>query len=240
MNKKINIEKINKFPANKFKHINFLNLISKDISKRKYKIIVLDDDPTGVQTVHNVPKRIFVKSIDNEKKIGIIIVGSFVKKSTEQLNYLIENSDNIHPILLNIDNLFKNTQSEIEKVINITINSINKNKTPLIYTSRKLKIGKGEAQNIFISRTISDCLASIIKNIKIKPKYIITKGGITSSDIATKALKVKKALVLGQIYPGIPVLKISNPVKFRNLPLIIFPGNVGDKRTLLKIYNDLK
>ncbi|MCL5073425.1 MAG: hypothetical protein M1308_21420, partial [Actinobacteria bacterium] len=79
-----------------------------------------------------------------------------------------------------------------------------------------------------------------IIRIKIKPDYLITKGGITSSDIITKALGVKKALVLGQLYPGIPVLKISAPEKFLNLPIIIFPGNVGDKNTLLEIYNKVR
>lgn len=53
------MEKFNSFPINNFKHINFLNLIredieKEDIEKRLYKIIILGDDPTGVQTVHNV------------------------------------------------------------------------------------------------------------------------------------------------------------------------------------------
>ena len=63
----------------------------------------------------------------------------------------------------------------------------------------------------------------------------MAKGGITSSDVATKALKVKKAIVLGQVKPGIPVWRCGNESKFPSIPFIIFPGNVGENNTLTQI-----
>ena len=53
---------------------------------------------------------------------------------------------------------------------------------------------------------ISDAVTSVIGQLHVKPAYIIAKGGITSSDVGTKALKVKKALVMGQIQKGIPAV----------------------------------
>ncbi|MCL5772445.1 MAG: hydroxyacid dehydrogenase, partial [Actinobacteria bacterium] len=142
-----------------------------------------------------------------KNRIGLVVVGSFVKKSTEQLDLLLKNGKNIKPILLDINKVFENSEDEVEKITNVAINSLNINKTPVIYTSRELKTGKTDFKNINIGNNISSCLVSIIKRIiiriKIKPDYLITKGGITSSDIITKALGVKKALVLGQLYPGI-------------------------------------
>ncbi len=64
---------------------------------------------------------------------------------------------------------------------------------------------------------------------------MIAKGGITSSDVGTKALKVKKALVSGQVQPGIPVWRTGPESRFPGLSYIIFPGNVGDEDTLRKI-----
>ena len=58
------------------------------------------------------------------------------------------------------------------------------------------------------------------------------KGGITSSDVGTKALAVKKANVLGQIRPGIPVWQTGEDSKFPRTPYVIFPGNVGEATTL--------
>lgn len=43
----------------------------------------------------------------------------------------------------------------------------------------------------------------------------------------TKGLAVKRALVLGQVAPGIPVWKTGVESKFPNMAYIIFPGNVS-------------
>ena len=78
-----------------------------------------------------------------------------------------------------------------------------------------------------ISVEISDAVTSIIGKLEERPSFIIAKGGITSSDVGTKALRVKKANVMGQIKPGIPVWMTGEESKFNNMPYIIFPGNVG-------------
>jgi uncharacterized protein YgbK (DUF1537 family) len=61
---------------------------------------------------------------------------------------------------------------------------------------------------------------------------LIAKGGITSSDIGVKALGVKKAVVMGQILPGVPVWMTGAESKFPGMPYVIFPGNVGDETAL--------
>ena len=64
------------------------------------------------------------------------------------------------------------------------------------------------------------------------PAFVIAKGGITSSDVGTKALAVKRANVLGQICPGIPVWQTGEESRFPGIPYVIFPGNVGEADTL--------
>ena len=73
---------------------------------------------------------------------------------------------------------------------------------------------------------------SLVEKLEVTPAFIIAKGGITSSDIGTKALRVKRAQVLGQIRPGVPVWRIGEESKFPGLPYVIFPGNVGEVTTL--------
>lgn len=86
---------------------------------------------------------------------------------------------------------------------------------------------------------ISDALTSIIRFLTVKPRFIIAKGGITSSDVGTKGLQVKKALVMGQIKKGIPVWLTGDESKFPNTPYIIFPGNVGEVNTLRDIVEEI-
>jgi len=82
---------------------------------------------------------------------------------------------------------------------------------------------------------ISDAVTSIIGKLRIKPSFIIAKGGITSSDVGTKALRVQRAIVMGQVRPGIPVWVTGPQSKFPNMPFIIFLGNVGTMDDLKNI-----
>ena len=82
---------------------------------------------------------------------------------------------------------------------------------------------------------ISDALTSIVNRLSVRPKFLIAKGGITSSDVGTKGLGVKKALVLGQVAAGVPVWRLGFESKFSGMSYIIFPGNVGKVETLREI-----
>ena len=86
-----------------------------------------------------------------------------------------------------------------------------------------------------LARRISDALSEIVAKLEVRPAYLVAKGGITSSDIGTKGLGVKKAIVAGQILPGVPVWKLGKESRFENLSYSIFPGNVGDDLALKQI-----
>ena len=73
---------------------------------------------------------------------------------------------------------------------------------------------------------------AIIVDMSTGEDFVIAKGGITSSDVGTKALRVRRANVMGQIRPGIPVWQTRSESKFPNTPYVIFPGNVGEDVTL--------
>ena len=81
---------------------------------------------------------------------------------------------------------------------------------------------------------------SIVKDLITRPAFIIAKGGITSSDIATKGLGAKKALVLGQVIPGVPVWKLDETSKYPGLVYTVFPGNVGDDHAMVAVNRKLK
>src|SRR5690606_41470880 len=89
-------------------------------------------------------------------------------------------------------------------------------------------------------RMLSEFLIQIDQGIAVCPSVIISKGGITSNDIAVNALQVKKAMVLGQILPGIPVWALGKTSRFPDLYYVLFPGNVGEKDTLWKVFSELK
>ncbi|MGM0375877.1 MAG: four-carbon acid sugar kinase family protein [Bacteroidota bacterium] len=68
-----------------------------------------------------------------------------------------------------------------------------------------------------------------------KSCLIIAKGGNTSYDVLKFGLRVKKSSVLGQVYPGISILRLDDSCKFPGSFYVIFPGNVGTSTALTEI-----
>lgn len=65
---------------------------------------------------------------------------------------------------------------------------------------------------------------------------MISQGGITSSDAATKGLNIKRALVVGQAAPGVPLWRCDErSSRHRGSPFVVFPGNVGSESTLYEL-----
>ncbi len=71
-------------------------------------------------------------------------------------------------------------------------------------------------------------------------KNVWRKGGITSTDIATKALSIKRAIVLGQVVKGISVWHTDASSKSPYMPYIVFPGNVGTELNLKNVYDKVR
>jgi uncharacterized protein YgbK (DUF1537 family) len=111
----------------------------------------------------------------------------------------------------------------------------------VVYTRReRLDLDtENKDQQLNLSVEISNAVTSIIAGLSVRPGFIIAKGGITSSDVGTKALQVRRATVMGQISPGIPVWKTGPESKFPGMAYIIFPGNVGEVSTLREIVETL-
>jgi uncharacterized protein YgbK (DUF1537 family) len=99
-------------------------------------------------------------------------------------------------------------------------------------TSRELITSDDPAESLRIGESISTALVELVQTLQVKPAWLIAKGGITSSDVATKALGIRRAEVLGQILPGVPVWSADAGSKFPDLPYIVFPGNVGTANSL--------
>ncbi len=166
---------------------------------------------------------------------GIIVVGSHTDKTTRQVEALKQVKDiefiELDARLVKDDEAFSR---EVQRCLDLEEKFIAEGKTVCCYTTRALiTADTGDKEDeLRLSVKISDAVQSLVGNLKITPAFVIAKGGITSSDVGTKALRVKRALVLGQIRPGIPVWQTGNESRFPGTPYVIFPGNVGEDNTL--------
>ncbi len=174
---------------------------------------------------------------------GMVLVGSHVKKTTAQLECLCQADTPMEWIEFHVDAWEKDGGLEAEAILatNKAEAAMAQGKTAVVYTSRTLIAPKEASpeEMLAISVKISDAVTSVVARLSQKPRFLIAKGGITSSDVGTRALAVKKARVLGQAQPGIPVWKTGTESKFPGMSYIIFPGNVGSEETLKLIVEKL-
>lgn len=166
---------------------------------------------------------------------GIIVVGSHTDKTTKQVECLKGLDDiafiELDATLVRDDAAF---EAEVKRCLEKEEECIKAGKTVCCYTTRALiTADTGDKEDeLRLSVKISEAVQSLVGRLKVTPSFVIAKGGITSSDVGTKALAVRKANVLGQIRPGIPVWQTGAESKFPMTPYVIFPGNVGEITTL--------
>lgn len=175
------------------------------------------------------------------KSGGVIVIGSHTEKTTRQMEALrgLPGLDFIpfHSELV----LTGGLEQETERVRRLVDSDIRRGITAVFYTGRKVLEVPGDTKESALRRSaaISDALVGVIGSMQETPSFVIAKGGITSSDVGSKALKVRRAWVLGQAEPGIPVWKCGPESRFPGVPYVIFPGNVGEENTLRKIAEKL-
>ena len=110
----------------------------------------------------------------------------------------------------------------------------------MVFTSRNVVVGGDAEAALRIGRLISDFLVAIVRSITERPAWIIAKGSITASDIATRALGITRAEVVGQALPGIPLWITGKDSRWPGLPYVVFPGNVGDTGALAEMIGILQ
>jgi len=171
---------------------------------------------------------------------GLFVIGSYVPKTTAQAEALLTQSD-IHHVEISVSHLLDETQQAREvrdaaQAVNVALKS---GQDVALFTSRKLVTGSDSQTNLNIGQRVSDSLIEIVRKIKYQPRYLVAKGGITSSDVATKGLGVRRAVIMGQAFPGVPVWKLGEESRYPGMVYIVFPGNVGDTNALAEIRNRL-
>ena len=168
---------------------------------------------------------------------GLFVVGSHIEKSTRQLAALLA-TGRVTPLELRVDELFDHStrQAAIHRLSSQASELLGAGRDCAIFTSRRLHTGSDGSESLRIAGVVSSCLIATVTAVAVKPRYLVAKGGITSSDLATEGLKVARAMVIGQILPGVPVWRLGEESRCPGMAYIVFPGNVGDDDALVRLH----
>lgn len=176
-------------------------------------------------------------------KPGAIIVGSHVKKTTEQLENLLPDpgvvgievdvSHLLEDSVIQRENLLANILAKIQEVHESGL-------TPVVYTSRQELVFDRKEVRLEFGLAVSSLLMDIVRGLPKDIGFLISKGGITSNDVLSTGLALRTARLLGQVLAGCSMVRTpaDHPL-FPDLPVVLFPGNVGDAKGLLTVYQRL-
>ena len=167
---------------------------------------------------------------------GLVIFGSHVPKSTAQLEAL-KQLPGLVTVELPVPAVLDEARRAalLEQAAGQLNAALAQGLDAVLYTSRAVVVGSDQEASLAISHSISAALVEITRSISVKPRFLIAKGGITASDIATQGLGVQRARVLGQVLPGVPVWKLGLESRHPGMAYIVFPGNVGGPEALADI-----
>ena len=168
-----------------------------------------------------------------------MIIGSHVQKTTQQLEALLQ-VPGITPLELDVEQIDADYSALLAQVTRKIEDIHRSGDTVVIFTSRQEKQFASRAERLEFGVLISDCLIDIVRNLPETIGFMISKGGITSNDVLGKGLNLRTSRVVGQILPGCSVVRCPHfHNRYPDLPVVIFPGNVGDTDSLARAHEYL-
>ena len=168
---------------------------------------------------------------------GLVVVGSHVGQTSRQVAALIARGG-VTGVELDVPALVRG-DSVITPAVGQVAAALGHSDV-LLYTSRTVVAG-----GLAIARAVSAALSQIVRETlaaagspgRARPAWIVAKGGITSHDVAVYGLGIRRAEVVGQLFPG--VISVFRPLEAApgaiGRPFVVFAGNVGDEETLRQV-----
>ncbi len=172
---------------------------------------------------------------------GLIVVGSHVGVTTRQLKALTEQHSAARIVEIDVEKLLGDAaDAHLDQTVDTVVEALRSGDV-IVHTSRLLIKTDDPAESLRIARTVSAAVVAVVnRTLKtFPPRFVIAKGGITSSDVAAHGLEIRHAIVRGPMLPGIVSLwePVDGPAK--GIPYIVFAGNVGDDQSLAQVTRKL-
>ena len=211
----------------------FARHLTSDIMPHTSAVVIRSSSslPKAIAGVDDQP--LLNRSMLKQNGEGFFIVGSHVKKTTRQLECLLAEPGTCG-VELDVQRILDDGEPLMQETLAVIQQVVDEHLTPVVYTSRQEIRCSDADQRQHLGQQVSNFLVDVVRRLPYTPAYLVAKGGITSHDILTQGLHIKSARVLGQVVTSVPCVMTAD------FPYIIFPGNVGDEKSLSEVYLKLK
>ena len=158
---------------------------------------------------------------------GLVVVGSHVTTTTAQVERLLAAVPDLAVQELTIDAVLAGSVAIHHRIARGVDEALDAGRTALVLTERTRR-----DIDLAGGRAVSAALAAIVGAVRHRPGWVLAKGGITSFDVARDGLAMAEARIAGPLLPGVPVWIGTDASRWPGVPLVVFPGNVGDTDAL--------
>lgn len=176
-------------------------------------------------------------------KHGLVVVGSHTALTNTQFAAAMD-AHHLQVVELDaaaiIDGSADYHRNEIGRCVDDIVTALGVDDVAL-RTSRAV-LTSGRETPLLTSKAVADALVEVVAQVAKSRElgFLVAKGGITSSDMAVRALQTHRALVTGQMLPGtIPVWELLDGLA-PGLTYVVFPGNVGAADALAAVLTKLR
>jgi uncharacterized protein YgbK (DUF1537 family) len=173
---------------------------------------------------------------------GLIVVGSHVGLTSRQLERLRHDRPGTATFEIDVGAVVDPDRRDAHLAnIVLQVTDALAHGDVIVNTSRLLVRTDDPDESLDISRRVSAAVVQVVQQTleRIRPRFVIAKGGITSSDVAAHGLGIRHAIVRGPMLPGIVSLWQSVDGPAVGIPYVVFAGNVGDDLSLSAVVDTL-
>jgi uncharacterized protein YgbK (DUF1537 family) len=110
-------------------------------------------------------------------------------------------------------------------------------RTPVLHTSRGEVPCRSPGERRQLGQALAGLMAHLAAELAPDLGCVISKGGITSHTLLAEGLGCSAVELQGQLLPGLSLVLTGPEARVPALPVLTFPGNLGDADTLRQAWH---
>lgn len=160
---------------------------------------------------------------------ALVVCGSHTRAATEQLDRLVAHLG-VEPVVVRTDDALADPESAGRHAADAGRRSLGTAGVAIVTSERDRRPTDDTLQH---GELVMRALMVAARALADDARVVVSKGGITSAEVAATALGADRAHVRGQIAAGISVWDLEGPTG--PATQVVVPGNVGGAETLVDV-----
>ncbi|MDR5698867.1 four-carbon acid sugar kinase family protein [Agromyces aerolatus] len=164
----------------------------------------------------------------------LLVCGSHTEGATRQLAGVVERHG--EPVVIDTVAALTDPAGAASEATTLVLERIDRDGLAVV-TSERVRLAEHDTLNH--GERVMTALTDVVQAALPAVEVVVSKGGITSAEVASTGIGARSAVVLGQVLPGVSVWELEAR-DGRMLLYVVVPGNVGGPETLVEVLDALR